>query len=63
MAATLMGNNLKFDTSYEYTVNYTVGNTENSVQPDFFTNGNAEMRRRFPDGLPWKIQELPLENA
>lgn len=62
LAATLMGNNLKFDTSYEYTVNYTVGNTENSVKPEFFERGNAEMRRRFPDGLPWKIQELPLEN-
>lgn len=61
LAATLMGNNLKFDTSYQYTVNYTVGNTENSVQPEFFERGNAEMRRRHPNGLPWKIQELPLE--
>jgi hypothetical protein len=60
LAHTLMNNNLKFDTSYKYTVNYTVGNTENSVKPDFFERGNAEMRRRFPNGLPWKIQELPL---
>lgn len=60
LAHTLMNNNLKFDTTYKYTVNYTVGNTPNSVQPEFFANGNAEMRRRFPDGLPWKVQELPL---
>lgn len=60
LAHTLMNNNLKFDTTYGYTVNYTVGNTPNSVQPEFFENGNKEMRRRFPDGLPWKIQELPL---
>jgi len=60
LAATLMGNNLKFDSTYNYTVNYTVGNTENSVQHEFFERGNAEMRRRFPDGLPWKVQELPL---
>lgn len=60
LAHTLMNNNLKFDTSYKYTVNYTVGNTENSVKPEFFENGNAEMRRRFPNGLPWKVQELPL---
>jgi hypothetical protein len=61
LAHTLMNNNLKYDTTYGYTVNYTVGNTQNSVQPEFFAQGNAEMRRRFPDGLPWKIQELPLE--
>lgn len=57
----LMNNNLKFDTSYKYTVNYAVGNTPISVQREFFERGNAEMRRRHPDGLPWKVQELPLE--
>jgi len=60
LSATLMNNGLKFDTTYRYTVNYTVGNTKNSVQKEFFDKGNAEMRRRFPDGLPWKVQELPL---
>lgn len=60
LAHTLMNNNLKFDTTYKYTVNYTVGNTQNSVQPEFFVSGNKEMLRRFPDGLPWKVQELPL---
>lgn len=60
LASTLMNNNLKFDTTYKHTVNYTVGNTENSVQPEFFERGNKEMRRRFPNGLPWKVQELPL---
>jgi glycosyltransferase involved in cell wall biosynthesis len=60
LAHTLMNNNLKFDTTYGYTVNYTVGNTQNSVQPEFFANGNRIMRDRFPDGLPWKVQELPL---
>lgn len=61
LAHTLMNNNLKFDTTYNYTVNYTVGNTPNSVQPEFFENGNRAMRNRYPDGLPWKVQELPLE--
>ena len=60
LSATLMANGLKFDTTYRYTVNYTVGNTKNSVQKEFFDKGNAEMRRRYPDGLPWKVQELPL---
>ena len=54
LASTLMNNNLKYDSTYKYTVNYTVGNTPNSVQPAFFENGNAEMLRRYPDGLPWK---------
>ena len=60
LAATLMNNNLKFDTTYRHTVNYTVGNSPLSVQPEFFENGNRVMRERFPDGLPWKVQELPL---
>jgi len=60
LASTLMNNNLKFDTTYKHTVNYTVGNTPNSVQHEFFIGGNKVMRERFPDGLPWKVQELPL---
>jgi hypothetical protein len=60
LAHTLMNNNLKFDTTYKHTVNYTVGNTQNSVQPEFFENGNRAYRNRFPDGLPWKVRELPL---
>lgn len=60
LAHTLMNNNLKFDTTYKHTVNYTVGNTPNSVQHEFFIGGNKVMRDRYPDGLPWKVQELPL---
>jgi glycosyltransferase involved in cell wall biosynthesis len=60
LSATLMQNGLKFDTTYRYTVNYTVGNTKNSVQKEFFDRGNKEMLRRHPDGLPWKVMELPL---
>ena len=60
LSSTLMQNGLKFDTTYSYTVNYTVGNTQNSVQKEFFDRGNKEMRRRHPDGLPWKLMELPL---
>lgn len=44
----------KHDTTYEYTVNYTVGNSENSVQGDFFIHGNADMLQRFEGKLPWK---------
>jgi hypothetical protein len=40
-----------------YTVNYAVGNTEESAQVDFFEHGNQIMRSKYPDGLPWKWQE------
>jgi GT2 family glycosyltransferase len=53
LTAALRGNNLKFDSTYKYTVNYTVGNTPNSVQKEFFLNGNAEMLRRYENKLPW----------
>lgn len=54
LTAALRGNNLKFDSTYQYTVNYTVGNTPNSVQKEFFERGNAEMLRRYNNKLPWK---------
>jgi len=44
----------KFDSTYNYTVNYTAGNTELSVTPQFFVKGNAEMLRRYNGDLPWK---------
>ncbi|WP_076998181.1 glycosyltransferase family A protein [Variovorax sp. KK3] len=42
-----------YDCTYEYSVNYLVGSTPLSVQPDFFIRGNAEMLRRFDGRLPW----------
>ena len=53
LAHTLMNNGLKYDTTYKYSVGYTVGNTPNSVQIGFFEKGNAEMLRRFDGVLPW----------
>lgn len=37
-----------------HTVNYTAGNNPDSVQPNFFLDGNQRMRERYPDGLPWE---------
>lgn len=45
----------KYDTTYGYTVRYTVGNSQHSVQADFFKRGNAEMLRRYGGKLPWKF--------
>lgn len=47
-------NNLKYDTTRDYTVKYRVGNTGLSVQREFFEKGNAEMLRRHNGNLPWR---------
>lgn len=44
----------KYDTTYGYSVNYVVGNTENSVQTGFFAAGNVNMLQRYNGNLPWK---------
>lgn len=42
-----------YDSTYKYTVNYTVGNTQNSVQKEFFEIGNRDMLQRYGGNLPW----------
>lgn len=37
-----------------HTVHYAVGSQPGSVPLKFFLDGNADMRKRFPDGLPWE---------
>ena len=37
-----------------YSVNYRVGNSPTSVKADYFLTGNALMRHRYPQGLPWE---------
>jgi glycosyltransferase involved in cell wall biosynthesis len=56
IASVLMAkqNNLKFDTTRDYTVRYRVGNTGLSVQGEFFLNGNQKMLERHNGVLPWK---------
>jgi glycosyltransferase involved in cell wall biosynthesis len=57
LTSALRGNGLKFAPTYGYTVNYTVGNTENSVQKEFFEQGNAKMMKTYKGKLPWKVHE------
>jgi hypothetical protein len=42
-----------FDCTYQHSVNYTVGNTTNSVQKEFFIQGNERMLQQFNGKLPW----------
>ena len=43
-----------YDTNGKYTLNYRVGNREDSVKADFFLWGNAIMEKKYKDGYPWR---------
>ena len=45
----------KYDSTYQYTVNYTVGSTPISVQREFFLIGNNDMLSRNAGHLPWTV--------
>jgi glycosyltransferase involved in cell wall biosynthesis len=38
----------------EYTVNYRAGNRADSVQPEFFMNGNNKMAKIYEGNFPWR---------
>jgi len=46
--------NHKSQSTKYYGLNYRVGNTERSVQAQFFINGNKEMKRIHNGELPWQ---------
>ena len=46
---TLKGNNVPGGASYQYSVNYKVGNRSDSVQKEFFINGNQAMLEKYQD--------------
>jgi glycosyltransferase involved in cell wall biosynthesis len=50
----LRQNNLTCDTNYLYTLNYRTGNTERSVQKEFFLHHNELMKQKYNGKLPWQ---------
>ena len=50
----LRQNNLTCDTNYLYTLNYRTGNTERSVQKEFFLHHNELMKQKYNGTLPWQ---------
>jgi glycosyltransferase involved in cell wall biosynthesis len=56
LAAILRKNLEKFDSTYQYSVNYTVGNNPVSVQDSFFIQGNQRMLQKYNGKLPWVKQ-------
>jgi len=49
----LRNNNLKYDTNANYSLNYRTGNTQLSVQSEFFLQGNKKMPEKYNGDLPW----------
>jgi glycosyltransferase involved in cell wall biosynthesis len=54
---TLMQHAPKFECTNEYSLNYRVGSRADSVQAEFFINGNQKMKEAYKDNLPWKKKE------
>ena len=54
LTAVLRNNNLAFESSGKYTVNYRAGNTDLSVKKEFFVEGNKKMLQKHNGTLPWR---------
>lgn len=50
----LRSNNLSYECSGKYSLNYRAGNTERSVKKEFFLQGNEVMKQKYNGELPWK---------
>lgn len=56
----LRQNNLKYQTTGKYTLNYRVGNRVDSVQSDFFVHGNQKMLEKYNGVLPWTVRDKTI---
>lgn len=50
----LFGQKVPYGKTGSYTVNYRAGNRADSVQAQFFLNGNEKMYARYLGNLPWR---------
>tara|TARA_R100001460_G_scaffold1326_4_gene5148 strand:- start:2338 stop:3081 length:744 start_codon:yes stop_codon:yes gene_type:complete len=50
----LLHNQYTYDSTYNYTLNYRVGNRDDSVKADFFLQGNEHHLKKYNGKLPWK---------
>jgi tetratricopeptide (TPR) repeat protein len=53
----------RFETSGDYTVNYSVGNTPHSVDAEFFLAGNRATANRYRGKFPWQRDAPPASSA
>lgn len=54
----LRQNKLRSQTTGKYSLNYRVGNRNDSVKADFFLNGNKKMMEKYSGILPWKNRSM-----
>lgn len=54
LTSALKDNNIRCNVSGKYTVNYRVGNRADSVQAQFFINGNEKMKQLYNGDYPWR---------
>jgi glycosyltransferase involved in cell wall biosynthesis len=59
---TLRSYHPNYETSFRYSVNYRVGNTELSVRKEFFLEGNQRMLQLRSGSLPWKNPKIAAKN-
>jgi len=54
LTSALKDNNIRCNVSGKYTVNYRVGNRNDSVQGTFFLRGNELMKQKYDGVYPWR---------
>lgn len=54
LTSALKDNSIRCNVSGKYTVNYRVGNRADSVQAQFFINGNEKMKQLYNGVYPWQ---------
>jgi hypothetical protein len=54
LCMSLIRSNIPPVTTAQYTVNYVVADQITGPKLQYFLHGNAAMRRRYPNGLPWE---------
>jgi tetratricopeptide repeat protein/glycosyl transferase family 2 len=63
MCQALLANHKRYRTTGKYSLNYTVGGRPGSVNASFFRDGNASMRKRYPQGFPWVGNPSPANSS
>lgn len=51
----LRANNIPYECSNKFSVNYRTGNTQLSVKKEFFIEGNKRMSNKYNGQLPWNV--------
>ena len=54
LAMFLRAQNLSYETTARYSLNYRTGSREFSVRKEFFLHGNERMLKKHRGNLPWK---------